>query len=303
MRFPPATLLVVHCHTRQEALEVKARLAAWLTPRGLAFNDDKTKVVSLSDGYDFLGFNVRRYHGKLLIKPSKAAVRRIRKRLRDELRSLRGSNAQAVIKRLNPIIRGWAAYYRTQVSADAFGKLDHYLWRLTLQVGHTQPLDQADALGDRPVLRQVQQGQARPVGVRRPHQGAYLHRFAWTNIVRHQIVKHRASPDDPELADYWAWRRRKAPLPINRTALRPTKPRTDAARSARPRSSPPQTAHKPHANGSTGWPPLARRSTSSGTQPTRTPLHPVSSTSTATPTRQPPGLARAGCRETGTSGS
>ncbi len=122
---------VVHCHTRQEALEVKARLAAWLTPRGLAFNDDKTTVVSLADGYDFLGFNVRRYQRKLLIKPSQQAVRRIRKRLHDELRSLHGSNATAVIKRLNPIIRGWAAYYRTQVSAVAFGKLDSYLWRLT----------------------------------------------------------------------------------------------------------------------------------------------------------------------------
>jgi RNA-directed DNA polymerase len=82
---------VVHCHTRQEALEVKDRLAAWLTPRGLAFNDDKTQVVSLSAGYDFLGFHVRRYHSKLLIKPSRAAVRRIRQRLRDELRSLRGA--------------------------------------------------------------------------------------------------------------------------------------------------------------------------------------------------------------------
>jgi hypothetical protein len=49
--------------------------------------------------------------------------------------------------------------------------------------------------------------------------GGYLHRFAWTNIVRHQIVRYGASPDDPELADYWAWRRRKAPVPINRTAL------------------------------------------------------------------------------------
>ena len=50
--------------------------------------------------------------------------------------------------------------------------------------------------------------------------GAYLHRFAWTNIVRHQIVKHQASPDDPELADYWAWRRHKTPLPINHTAVK-----------------------------------------------------------------------------------
>ncbi len=103
---------VALCHSRQEALEVKARLAAWLAPRGLAFNEDKTRVVTLDDGFDFLGFNVRRYHGKLLIKPSKAAVRRIRKRLRDELRSLRGTNAPTVIKRLNPIIRGWAAYPR-----------------------------------------------------------------------------------------------------------------------------------------------------------------------------------------------
>src|SRR5205085_7377141 len=123
--------LVALCHTQAQALEVKARLARWLEPRGLAFNEDKTRIVTLDEGFDFLGYNVRRYRGKLLIKPSKTAARRIRERLRDELRSLRGSNAQAVIKRLNPIIRGWAAYYRTQVSAETIGKLDNYLWRLT----------------------------------------------------------------------------------------------------------------------------------------------------------------------------
>ncbi len=56
VRSLPATHLVGHCHTRQETLEVKARLAPWLTPRGLAFNDDKTKVGSPDEGYDFLGF-------------------------------------------------------------------------------------------------------------------------------------------------------------------------------------------------------------------------------------------------------
>jgi len=50
--------------------------------------------------------------------------------------------------------------------------------------------------------------------------GAFMHRFAWTNIVRHHTVRHGASPDDPALADYWARRRRKTPLPINHTALR-----------------------------------------------------------------------------------
>ena len=73
--------------------EVKARLAAWLAPRGLAFNEDKTRIVHLDDGFDFLGFNVRRYRGKLLIKPSKAALRRHRERLAAEMKALRGANA------------------------------------------------------------------------------------------------------------------------------------------------------------------------------------------------------------------
>ena len=135
--------------------------------------------------YDFLGFNVRRYRQKLLIKPSKTAVRRIRRRLRDELRSLRGSNAQAVLKRLNPIIRGWAAYYRTQVSAEVFGKLDRYLWKLTFRwatVSHSNKPTRwviARYFGQFNKARQDRW----VFGDRQS--GAYLHRFAWTNIVRH----------------------------------------------------------------------------------------------------------------------
>jgi RNA-directed DNA polymerase len=210
---------VVLCHTRQEALEVKARLASWLAPRGLAFNEDKTHVVTLNEGFDFLGFNVRHY-GKLLIKPSKAAVRRIRRRLRTELWSLRGSNAQAVIRKLNPIIRGWAAYYRTQVSAEIFGKLDHYLWKLTYKWARFSHQNKstywviARYFGKFNKARQDQW----VFGDR--HSGAYMHRFAWTNIVRHTIVTHGASPDDPALADYWAQRRRKRTLPINPLGLR-----------------------------------------------------------------------------------
>ena len=211
---------VVHCHTRQDALEVKARLSQWLAPRGLAVNDDKTRVVSLDEGFDFLGFNVRRYRGKPLIKPSKQAVRRIRERLRSELRSLRGANAQAVIKRLNPIIRGWAAYYRTQVSARVFGALDHYLWRLTYKWARISHPNK----GKRWVFARYyamfnKARQDRWVFGDRDS-GAYLHKFSWTHIVRHQIVKHGASPDDPALADYWTQRRRKTPLPINPTTRR-----------------------------------------------------------------------------------
>ncbi len=98
--------LLALCHSRQQAGQVKARLAAWLAPRGLAFNEDKTRIVHLDDGVDFLGFNVRRYRGKLLIKPSKAAVKRVRERLTAEMGALRGHNAQVVLIRLNPVIRG-----------------------------------------------------------------------------------------------------------------------------------------------------------------------------------------------------
>src|SRR6266536_6019164 len=99
--------MVVLCHSQQQAAQVKARLAEWLAPRGLAFNEDKTKIVHLREGFDFLGVNVRRYpNRKLLIKPSAAAVRRVRERLASEMRTLRGGNAMAVIATLNPVIRG-----------------------------------------------------------------------------------------------------------------------------------------------------------------------------------------------------
>jgi hypothetical protein len=123
--------LVAFCHTRQQAEQARARLASWLAPRGLAFNEDKTRIVTLDQGSGFLGFNIRQYRGRLLIKPGKAAVKRIRERLRAELRSLRGTSAQAVIARLNPIIRGWPACYRTVVSSEVFAALDHYPWKLT----------------------------------------------------------------------------------------------------------------------------------------------------------------------------
>jgi RNA-directed DNA polymerase len=211
---------VALCHSRQEALEVKARLAAWLASRGLAFNEDKTRVVHLDEGFDFLGFNVRRYRGKLLIKPSKAAVRRIRERLRTELRSLRGTNAPTVVKKLNPIIRGWAAYYRTQVSSETFKALDQYLWELTFKWARFSH-------ANKPTRWVVGRYFGRFNKARRDRwvfgdrrSGAYMHKFAWTSIARHQIVRHGASPDDPTLAEYWAHRRRRTPLPIDKTSRR-----------------------------------------------------------------------------------
>jgi RNA-directed DNA polymerase len=208
--------LAVLCATRAQAEQVKERLAGWLEPRGLAFNEAKTRIVHLSQGFDFLGFSIRRYpNGKLLTKPSKEAMRRIRERLSNEAIAMRGANADALIARLNPIITGWAAYYRIGVSKHAYGTLDAHLWRLawkwanfshpnkprrwiiTRHFGMFNPARQDKwVLGSRET-------------------GFYLRKFAWAKIVRHRMVAGRASPDDPALTGYWQQRRRRDRLPVD----------------------------------------------------------------------------------------
>src|SRR5215211_6941418 len=206
--------VVALCHSREHAEQVKSRLAEWLTPRGLAFNEDKTRIVDLNDGFDFLGFNVRRYHDKLvLIKPSQDAVRRIRRRLRMEMRALRGSNAAAVLRKLTLIIRGWAAYYRTEVSSEVFSALDDYMWKLTYRwARHSHPNKSRWWVVDRYYGQFNKSKQNRWVFGDQDN-GAYLPKFAWTKIVRHAMVPGAAFPDDPALVSYWDQRRRKQPPP------------------------------------------------------------------------------------------
>jgi RNA-directed DNA polymerase len=207
--------LVALCHSRDQAERVKAELGAWLAPRGLRFNEDKTAIVHASQGFDFLGFNVRRYrNSKLLIKPSAKAVRRFRERLATEMRALRGSNAAAVIARLAPITRGWAAYYRGVVSSRLFASLDDYLFKLTYKwAKHSH--------ANKPTSWIVDRYYGKFDGFRNDRwvfgdrdSGAYLPKLAWTGIVRHIPVKGGASPDDPDLAEYWAERRRKVKPPL-----------------------------------------------------------------------------------------
>jgi len=213
--------LVAMCGSREQAEQVKQRLAVWLTPRGLRINEDKTRIVSLEDGFDFLGFHIRRYrNGKLLIKPSKAAVQRFRARLTAEMRALRGANGQAVIRRLNPVIRGWAAYYWTVVFKKAFVHLDTHMWKLALSwAKRSHPNKPNRWVVDRHFGAFRNSRSDRWVFGDRDS-GAYLHKFAWTPIVRHQVVKGSASPDDPALAEYWAERRRRRKPPLDNAPLR-----------------------------------------------------------------------------------
>jgi RNA-directed DNA polymerase len=213
--------LVVCCHSRQQAEQVKAQLAEWLEPRGLAFNEAKTRIVPLSEGFDFLGFNIRRYHNdKLLIKPSAPAIKRFRSRLAKEFRALRGSNVMAVLAKIVPIVRGWVAYYRTVVSSRVFQALTAYLWKLTYKWAcwshHNKP---KHWIVDRYFGKFNKFRNDRWVFGDRDT-GAYLPKPAWTAIVRHTMVKGGASPDDPALAGYWAQRRLKVKPPLDDYTVR-----------------------------------------------------------------------------------
>jgi RNA-directed DNA polymerase len=213
--------VVVLCHSQEQAEHVKARLAEWLALRGLAFNEDKTRIVHLDEGFDFLGFSIRRYpNRKLLIRPSKAAIRRVRERLANETRSLRGGNAMAVIATLNPVIRGWAAYYRSVVSSGTFSSLDDYVWKLTWKWATWRHNNKpkrwivGQYFGKFNTFRN-----ARWVFGDR-ESGACLVKFSWTNIRRHVPVTGAASPDDPALAGYWAERRKKIKPPLDGYSMR-----------------------------------------------------------------------------------
>jgi RNA-directed DNA polymerase len=119
----------------QEVLEdeVKPAITAFLAERGLRLSEDKTKITPIEAGFDFLGFNIRKYQGKLLIKPTKDSIKHVIKRLRDTFKANLSAKTGNLIQQLNPLIRGWANYYRGSVASAAFAKIDraiaHASWK------------------------------------------------------------------------------------------------------------------------------------------------------------------------------
>ena len=202
---------VIFCENEADANAARAEMAALLAPRGLSLSEKKTRIVHLSDGFDFLGFNVRQYLVpttrtglKLLIKPSRESVKKLKERLRGEWRTMRGQNITAVLKRFNPVIRGWANYNRGQVSKRIFANLDNWMFHHEVRWATcTHPRKPWYWLKRR-YWGQLRQTSRSPwvfgdaLGSK-----ASLLQFSWTPIERHVIVKGRNSPDDPTLDAYW----------------------------------------------------------------------------------------------------
>jgi len=118
-------------------------LTAFLEERGLKLSGTKTRIVHIDDGFDFLGFTVRRYRGVILTRPQKAKVVRHLRAIRDYLSGHRQATASQVISELNPLIRGWANHYRHGASKRTFHWVDHHvrakLWRWAKRRHPTKP--------------------------------------------------------------------------------------------------------------------------------------------------------------------
>ena len=113
--------------------EVEPKVTTFLAERGLELSAEKTRLTDIDTGFDFLGQNVRKYNGKLLIKPSKKSIKALLKKVRMLIKSQRHLSAGQLITKLNPIIRGWANFHRHVVSKKTFSYIDYQigqaLWR------------------------------------------------------------------------------------------------------------------------------------------------------------------------------
>ncbi|MGL4884146.1 MAG: group II intron reverse transcriptase, partial [Waterburya sp.] len=186
----------------------QVQIQQWLTERGLELSTEKTLITSMEDGFDFLGFNHRHYNGKLLIKPSKKKVLDFCKRIGNEINNLNGANQEVVIKKLNPILRGFANYYKGVVSKETFSYISYrvwqYLWRWAKR---RHPNKGKKWVKDRyfKTIKGVEWTFACTTNNRRGDEILkVLYSVAGTPIERHIKVKGMASPDDPYLKDYWS---------------------------------------------------------------------------------------------------
>jgi RNA-directed DNA polymerase len=114
----------------KELLEqkVKPALTAFLTPRGLELSEQKTVITPTDKGFNFLGHTVRKFGDKLLTYPAKSNVQACRDKIRRCVQSALGLSQEALLRKLNPLLQGWANYYRNGASKRTFQKMDHCVW-------------------------------------------------------------------------------------------------------------------------------------------------------------------------------
>jgi RNA-directed DNA polymerase len=189
--------------------EVRPVVEQFLAERGLSLSPEKTRITHIDDGFDFLGMNVRKYGGKLLIKPAKTSVQRFLRKLRKVVKDNATVRQDVLIGKLNPLIRGWANYHRHVVSKRIFNAVSHEIWRCLWRWARRRHPNKG--------ARWVRQKYFRTVGARHwvfaTETGKtlstgkpdllMLHDIVSTPIRRHRKIKAAANPFDPQWESYF----------------------------------------------------------------------------------------------------
>ena len=108
--------------------KIKPVVTEFLKERGLTLSETKTRITDVAEGFDFLGWNVRKFKGGLMVQPSQRNRQAFLDKVRAVIHEKRAHAQEEVIATLNPIIRGWGNYHRTQMCTRAFAKCDHQIW-------------------------------------------------------------------------------------------------------------------------------------------------------------------------------
>jgi RNA-directed DNA polymerase len=217
----------------KEILEQKVipAIVTFLHPRGLTLSEEKTLITHITQGFNFLGQNVRKYGQKLLIKPTRQSVRSVLEKARLRIKQGHGKKAELLIRKLNPLLRGWSNYHRHVVSKRVFARVDYYvhqmLWRWARREHSKQSAAwirkryfSADPKGAFSLRVKDRQGQIQELKV---------YRAASTKIEHHIKVRGTANPYDPQDTEYFEKRRCFAwrTYPVGSTrAFRPRKDST-----------------------------------------------------------------------------
>lgn len=198
----------VTAETKEDIEAIVPTIEEWLQQRGLELNKEKTNIVHVKDGVNFLGFHIRQFNGSCYILPQKEKVHSFLAGIRKWLKANVGAKPETVIYTLNPILRGWGNYYRHDVSKRMFNYVDHHvflaLWRWARR---RHPKKGKRWIADkyfRPTHGKRWTFNATVEGRNGQKKTIALAQLMDIPIERHIKVKGTASPDDPQLQTYWA---------------------------------------------------------------------------------------------------
>lgn len=193
--------------------KVKPAVQTFLTQRGLSLSEEKTHITHINTGFDFLGFNVRKYKEKLLIKPAKASIKRMLNKVRDRIKSQATVSADVLIRQLNPIIRGWANYYRHVVSKAVFYFVDMQIFKAIYRWIKRKHKKKNSTWLKRRYFTTVEMNQWRFFAWDKDVQGntkqLILYQAGYTAIKRHVKIRSAANPFLKEYAEYFKKRSAK----------------------------------------------------------------------------------------------